>query len=48
MGIEAMEHTQTIVWIVEGVTFFTVAVIAGFVWRVSRRASSAKKPEQAD
>ncbi len=48
MSMETMEHTQTIIWVLEGVTFFTVAVIAWFVWRISRRASNAKKAEQAD
>lgn len=47
-GIEAAKHTQTIVWVVEGVTFFTAAVIAWVVWRVSKRASNNKKAEKAD
>ncbi len=48
MGIEAAEHTQTIVWVVEGVTFFTAAVIAWVVWRVSKRAANKNKAEKVD
>lgn len=48
MGIEAAEHTQTIVWVVEAVTFVTAGFIAWLVWRVSKRASDAKKAQKVD
>lgn len=42
------EHVQTLVRIVESVTFITVVLIAGFVWRVSKRDSRNRKSKQDD
>lgn len=36
------ENVQTIVWIVESVTFFTVIAVALLVWRISTRARKNK------
>ena len=40
------EHVQTIVWVVEAVTFVTIAAIFGFVWRISKRAKENRKSSQ--
>jgi len=37
------ENVQSIVWLLEFVTFATTMVIAWFVWRISTRASKNKK-----
>ena len=40
------EHVQTIVWIVEVVTFVTIAAVFWFVWRLSARAKQNRKSKQ--
>lgn len=40
------EHVQTIVWVMEAVTFVTIAAIFWFVWRISKRAKENRKPKQ--
>lgn len=45
MSSEAKEHVQTIVWIIEGVTFLSTALIAWLVWRAANRR---KKPDRAE
>ena len=37
------EHVQTIVWILEAVTFVTIAAIFWFVWRIGMRAKEKRK-----
>lgn len=48
MTSEAKEHVQTIVWIVEGVTFLATALIAWLVWRVARRAQNGRRQDRAE
>ena len=43
LGLIEKEQTQTIVWIVEAVTFITTIAIVGFVWRISKRDVKNKK-----
>ena len=40
------EHVQTIVWVMEAVTFVTIVAIFWFVWRISTRAKANRKPKQ--
>jgi heme/copper-type cytochrome/quinol oxidase subunit 2 len=40
------EHVQTIVWVMEAVTFVTIAAIFWFVWRISMRAKENRKPKR--
>jgi uncharacterized membrane-anchored protein YhcB (DUF1043 family) len=40
------ENVQTIVWVLEAVTFATTIVIAWVIWRVSKRDSENKKSKQ--
>ena len=40
------EHVQTIVWVMEAVTFVTIAAIFWFVWRISKRARENRKSGQ--
>jgi len=40
------ENVQTIVWVLEFVTFATAMLIAWFVWRYSKRDSANKKSKQ--
>ena len=42
------EHVQTIVWVVEAVTFVMVAAIFWFVWRISKRVKENRKSRQED
>lgn len=42
------EYVQTIVWVLEAVTFVTIAAIFWFVWRISMRAKENRKPRQED
>lgn len=42
------EHIQTIVWVMEVVTFVTIAAIFWFVWRISMRAKENRKSRQED
>jgi len=42
-GEAVKENVQTLVWVLEAVTFATAFGIAWFVWRVSKRASKNKK-----
>jgi heme/copper-type cytochrome/quinol oxidase subunit 2 len=42
------EHVQTIVWIIEAVTFVTIAAVFWFVWRISMRAKENRKSRQED
>ena len=42
------EHVQTIVWIVEAVTFVTIAAVFWFVWRISMRAKENRKSKKED
>ena len=42
------EHVQTIVWVMELVTFVTIAAIFWFVWRISVRAKENRKTRQED
>lgn len=42
------EHVQTIVWVMELVTFVTIAAIFWFVWRISKRAKENRKTRQED
>jgi uncharacterized membrane protein YesL len=37
------EHVQTFVWILEAVTFVTIAAIFWFVWRISMRDKANRK-----
>jgi len=40
------ENVQTIVWVLEFVTFVTAFLIAWYVWRFSKRASEKNKAKQ--
>ena len=42
------EHVQTIVWVMEAVTFVTIAAIFWFVWRISKRAKENRKSRLED
>ncbi len=42
------EHVQTTVWIIEAVTFVTIAAVFWFVWRISMRAKENRKSRQED
>ena len=43
ISMSEREHAQTIVWIVEAVTFVTAIGIALLVWRVSKKDRKTKK-----
>jgi hypothetical protein len=42
LSLPEREHAQTIVWIVEAVTFITAFGIALLVWRISKKDRKAK------
>jgi len=46
VAMSEREHVQTIVWVMEAVTFVTIAAIFWFVWRISKRAKENRKPRQ--
>ena len=42
LNMSAKEHTPTIVWVVEAVTFITAIVIVVLVWHISKRDRKTK------
>ena len=46
IAMQEREHVQTIVWVMEAVTFVTIAAVFWFVWRVSMRAKANRKSKQ--
>jgi heme/copper-type cytochrome/quinol oxidase subunit 2 len=42
----ARENVQTIVWVIEIVTLITTALVAWFVWRISKRATKKKSGQE--
>ena len=46
LAMPEREHVQTIVWVMEAVTFVTIAAIFWFVWRISMRAKANRKSKQ--
>lgn len=48
IALPEREHVQTIVWVMELVTFLTIAAIFWFVWRISMRAKENRKSKQED
>lgn len=46
MAMQEREHVQTIVWVMEAVTFVTIVAIFWFVWRISKRAKENIKSKQ--
>lgn len=47
LNLPEKEHTQTIVWIVEAVTFVTTIAIVILVWRISKRDRKEKNISRA-
>jgi len=47
LNMSEKEHTQTIVWIVEAVTFLTAIAIVFLVWYISRKDRNRKKGSSA-
>lgn len=48
IAMQEREHVQTIVWVMEAVTFVTIAAIFWFVWRISMRAKANRKSKQEE
>ncbi len=46
IAMQEREHVQTFVWVMEAVTFVTIAAIFWFVWRISKRAKENVKSKQ--
>ena len=42
LNMSEREHTQTIVWVVEGVTFVTAIGIVLLVWHISKKDKRAR------
>lgn len=46
LGMPQRESIQTVVWVVELVTFIAILAAVWFVWRISKKASENKKAGQ--
>ena len=46
LNMTEKENTQTIVWIVEAVTFITTLSIVAFVWKISKRSKNSRNNNQ--